>query len=207
MTNVIIRRDRARATASIYLDGYPATPTWNSRYKGPVWKPGEFTGAFANIQPTYPSAFFPEGSFGTFSRARIVQMGNAMIELESTYDTMDSGGGTPLPGVSLKAYSHVDLDLIFKVTDGNAAIEFSGPGVVPTPEHHVKFTLYNLTDGNLLTNSTQGNFTLLCDHVYRLRAHTHAEGSGDLTAATPSLILIRFVDATVKVPGAPESDL
>ena len=205
MTNIIIHRDRARATASVYLDGYPARPTWEERYRGPVWKPGDFNGIFANAAPHYPNTFLPGGGYGGFSNARLEQMGNTILVLESVYDTqcLDVGDNFCLPDVTLMAYSHVTLDTIFLVSDGDASVGLEA-NFPPGPGQETKFILYNWTDGEVVTISENGTFSLYNRHVYRLKALTHAEGYGDLTAAMPSSIQIRFIDAVIKVPGAPD---
>ena len=204
MTNIIIRRDRARATASVYLKGYPATPTWSSRYRGPVWKAGDFEGSFVRLRTDFPSgsdSFLPGYGYGGFASATITQNG-AYMSLHTWFDVAcwaDIDAGC-IPDIDIIGYSHIDMDTIFSVTDGDGTIELSG---VTNPPGELKFKVYNLTDGVVVTNSTFGTYNLYNNHVYRIRLHAEAEGTGD--PDHPATIDIRFEGATIQVPSAPEA--
>ena len=57
MATIYIRRDRLRATAKVWLENYPATPTWTSRYTGTVWKPNNFQGRTVYARAKFPDNF------------------------------------------------------------------------------------------------------------------------------------------------------
>ncbi len=206
MSNIIVYRDRARAEASIYLKGYPGTPRWTERYRGPVWKPGDFDGSFVRLRTDFPSGadnFVPGHSYGGFAKAEIIQ-NRAYMVLHTWFDVAcwaDIDGGC-LSGVDIIGYSHIDLDTVFSVRDGDGTIDLSGVNH-PGPPGELIFRLYNLTAGVVVTTTTFGTYTLDNNHVYRLRAHAEAEGTGD--PDHPATLDIRFEDSTIFVPGAPES--
>ena len=205
MSTIIIYRDRARAEASVYLKGYPGNPRWSERYRGPVWKAGDFNESFVNPRvdlPTEFGHFLPGSNYGGFAKAEIKQNGEYM-QLHTWFDVMcmDSGGEHDcIPGVDIVGYSHIDLDTVFSVRDGDGKIDLSG---VTNPPGKLLFRLYNLTDGVLVTNSDFGTYTLYNDHVYRIRVHAKAEGTGD--PDHPATLDIRFEESTIQVPGAPEA--